>query len=123
MKYELKKKYQFENGHVFKAEDGASYKIIGNLGRGGQGEVYKVIGNDGEYAVKWYFADKLHHINSAQFKDNLKSNISRGVPTLSSGDAATQFIWPMKYIIDEQNSFGYLMNIFPKGFAGLLDSH
>ena len=54
-----------------------------------------------------------------------KSNIKRvkvlenGVPQLSSGDTATQFIWPMKMIRPELGSFGYLMRLFPEGYLPL----
>ena len=96
---ELKKQYSFPIGETLQTEDGLSYKIIGFLGRGGQGEVYRVSGQDGEYAVKWYHADRcLAKIDAKAFHKNLKRNVENGIPKLSSGDTATQFIWPLRMI-------------------------
>ena len=116
----ISRKYTFEVGQKLYSEYGDEYTITGLLGRGGQGEVYKVVGNGGEFAVKWYYADSyLKKINAAAFKSNLERNVENGLPTLSSGDSATQFIWPLKMIKEQYGSFGYLMNLFPQGFEPL----
>ena len=113
--------YIYPIGHVFFSEDGCSYQATGYLGRGGQGEVYKVRSTDGrEYAIKWYYPDKyLSKINRAGFLENLRDNVANGIPKLSNGVAATQFIWPLKMIKENQGSFGYLMNLFPEGYEPL----
>lgn len=117
---ELKKQYSFPIGETLQTEDGLSYKIIGFLGRGGQGEVYRVSGQDGEYAVKWYHADRcLAKIDAKAFHKNLKRNVENGIPKLSSGDTATQFIWPLRMIAPRDQSFGYLMRIFPPNYEPL----
>ena len=116
--YKLEKEYIYKIGERFQAEDGEVFSIIGHLGRGGQGEVYKVRSNRGEYAVKWYYPDKcLKKINAAAFYRNLERNVEQGIPRLSTGDAADQFIWPLKMIRRQNGSFGYLMNLFPTGYV------
>jgi len=119
--YRLEKKYAFNIGDQLQAEDGEIFSVIGTLGRGGQGEVYKVRSrNGGVYAVKWYYSDRyLSKINADAFYRNLERNVENGIPRLSSGDAADQFIWPMKMIRRQRGSFGYLMNVFPVGYIPL----
>lgn len=118
--HKIQKQYTFPIGDTLTAKDGSSYRIVGYLGRGGQGEVYHVVGGDGEYAAKWYHVDRcLSKINAEAFHRNLERNVERGVPQLSSGDAATQFIWPLKMLERRNQSFGYLMKIFPKGYEPL----
>lgn len=114
------KLYSFPLGEVLQTEDGYSYTITGYLGQGGQGEVYKVSGSDGEYAAKWYHADRcLSKIDANAFRKNLTRNVDNGVPKLSSGDTATQFIWPLRMIAPRDRSFGYLMRIFPADYEPL----
>ena len=110
------RKYMFPIGHTFLSEDGQTYKVTGYLGRGGQGEAYRVQGRDGAYAVKYYNRQFVQNRFAEAFRKNLARNVENGVPQLSSGDTATQFIWPMKMIRPEQGSFGYLMRLFPEGY-------
>ena len=110
------KQFAFPMGHVFHSEDGQAYTVTGFLGRGGQGEAYRVQGPGGEYAVKFYHRDVVSGKYAEAFRKNIRRNVENGVPQLSSGDAATQFIWPIKMIRAEKGSFGYLMNLFPKGY-------
>ena len=118
--YKLNKNYTYNVGQNLYSESGECYTIVDTLGRGGQGEVYKVAGPDGVFAVKWYYKDSyLSKINAAAFKKNLQTNVRNGIPTLSSGDSATQFIWPLKMMADQDGSFGYLMNLFPNGYEPL----
>lgn len=112
------REYSLPLGHVFRAETGETYKVTGFLGRGGQGEVYRVEGPGGEFAVKWYHA-KLCMDRFEAFRENLRRNAENGVPKLSSGDSATQFIWPLKMIEAENGSYGYLMKIFPPGYESM----
>ena len=115
--YEVKKQFSRPLGHVFHAEDGQSYKVTGFLGRGGQGEVYRVTGAGGEFALKMYYPDSyLSRIDAEAFRRNLARNVRSGVPSLSDGAAATEFIWPLKMIRQEGRSFGYLMHLFPAGY-------
>lgn len=114
--YKINKQYRFPMGHIFYTEDGRSYRVTGMLGRGGQGEAYHVTGDDGEFAVKFYNNDFIKSRFADEFHKNLRKNVERGVPKLSSGDSATQFIWPMRMICEEEGSFGYLMRLFPEGY-------
>lgn len=111
-----------DHGQTVTTSDGATYTVTQFLGRGGQGEVYRVRGADGEYALKWYHADSfLKKINADAFHKNIRRNVMRGMPKLSSGDTAMQFIWPRKLVDWQLGSFGYLMQLFPAGYAPLSD--
>lgn len=118
-KYKLSKQFMFSAGHTFRTEDGQTYTVTGFLGRGGQGEAYRVRGMDGEFAVKFYNRKFAQSHFAEEFQKNIARNVENGVPQLSSGDTATQFIWPMKMIQPEQGSFGYLMRLFPEGYEPL----
>lgn len=112
----------FQIGDTLFDTDGQSYTITGLLGHGGQGEAYKVVGIHGSYAVKWYYPNAyLSKINADAFRRNLERNVKNGIPRLSSGASADQFIWPLKMMQGRQGSFGYLMNLFPSGYAPLRD--
>lgn len=101
---------------------GNKYMIQEFIGRGGQGEVYRVVGKDGTYALKWYHAEEcLKKIRVEPFYKNLKTNIDSGIPKLSMGNKATQFIWPLKLIPHQKGSFGYLMKLFEPGYESLTD--
>lgn len=114
---EIKKDFSFQLGHIFETVDGQKYTVTGFLGRGGQGEVYRVTGPNGEFAAKWYHLSFLNKIkNPMEFRQLLSNNVESGIPRLSNGDKAEQFIWPLKMIKPENGSFGYLMKIFPKGY-------
>ena len=113
------KQYMFPVGHVFFSETGQAYRVTGTLGRGGQGEAYHVRGDDGEYAVKYYYPQFATSRFAEEFRKNIARNAENGLPQLSGGDTATQFVWPLKMIKPEQGSFGYLMRLFPPGFEPL----
>ena len=111
-----------QNGQTVRASDGVNYTILSFLGRGGQGDVYKVSGQDGEYALKWFHAASfLKRINAEAFYKNIVRNVENGTPHLSSGDTATQFIWPQKLVDWQLGSFGYLMPLFQPGYSPLSD--
>ena len=113
---DIKRSYSFEKGHNFYTNDGQSYTVTGYLGRGGQGEAYRVLGREGEFAIKWYHRGFLSRINADEFYRLLSVNVENGVPRLSNGYEAEQFIWPLKMVRPEADSFGYLMKIFPAGY-------
>lgn len=109
-----------DNGQVVTAADGETYTILAFLGRGGQGDVYRVRGRSGDFALKWFRGDAfLRKINAAAFYKNMVRNVENGAPRLSSGDTATQFIWPQKLVDWQLGSFGYIMPLFQPGFSPL----
>ena len=50
---------EFERGQKIKVYLGGELEVITKLGSGGQGIVYKVKYNNKEYALKWYFPNKI----------------------------------------------------------------
>lgn len=110
----------FSIGERVYSADGEEFIIMSLLGHGGQGEVYKVRGRNGDMAMKWYYPNRyLKRINADIFYRNLEKNVENGIPRLSSGDCATQFIWPAKLMYRQKGSFGYLMPLFQDGFEPL----
>lgn len=109
-------------GQTVAAADGMQYTIRKFLGKGGQGDVYLVEGGDGQFALKWYHKENfLDRINSENFYKNIRKNVERGVPHLSTGATATQFIWPQKLVDWQLGSFGYLMPLFNPEYSSFSD--
>ena len=120
MDTDLKRLPVFQPGDKVACEDGSVYTVISFLGQGGQGGVYRVRGAEGDMALKWYHAERyLRRINAEAFWKNLKRNVENGVPTLSGGDSAHQFVWPKKLVRRQQGSFGYIMDLFDPRFESL----
>jgi DNA-binding helix-hairpin-helix protein with protein kinase domain len=86
--------------------------VIEEIGRGGQGIVYKVDLNGKTYALKWYNLGTLNNVDD--FRKNITQNIFDGAPSPS-------FLWPKYLSKMQKSSFGYLMDIRPKGFYQLSD--
>lgn len=82
-------------------------KIIDYIGSGGQGEVYLVKYYDKQYALKWYYA----HIVNQNLKRVIINLISKGAPN-------QHFLWPIK-LVEENNQFGYLMELRPPNYRSL----
>ena len=82
------------------------------LGEGGQGIVYKVNYDGKPKALKWYFTNKLK--NPEEFKENLERNIEKGKPSDS-------FLWPQDIVTNSDGSFGYIMDLRPKGYNELAE--
>ena len=109
--------YYFQKGTEIKLIDGSKITILEKLGEGGQGIVYKVKYNSKEYALKWYLKSYLKNMgqknpkNVRDFYENLISNASNGAPS----DA---FLWPIAVTEQFDDSFGYLMDLYPSGYVG-----
>ena len=92
--------------------DGKIVTVIEKLGEGGQGHVYRVKFDDTgeEKALKWYFRNNFK--DAHQFYKHLAENVKVGAPS-------SAFIWPEQITKwDDNESFGYIMKIIPKNFAG-----
>lgn len=100
-------------GTSIKIEYGGNAKILKEIGRGGQGIVYLVEYNGVNYALKWYFYNKINKPD--RFRENLKSNIDDGSPS-------NNFLWP-QYLTEglQYGSFGYLMQLIPDEYEQFTD--
>lgn len=95
------------SGQRIKTMLGETAIVKSLIGQGGQGSVYVVSYAGKDMALKWY--RKNVFISPSEFKANLKSNIMAGPP-------APQFIWPLDMTADQDDSFGYIMELRPKGY-------
>ena len=95
------------SGQRIKTMLGETAVVKSLIGQGGQGSVYVVSYAGKDMALKWY--RKNVFISPSEFKANLKSNIMAGPP-------APQFIWPLDMTADQDDSFGYIMELRPKGY-------
>lgn len=93
---------EFQKGQKINTVSGGTLEIIQKLGEGGQGIVYKAHYNGKDYALKWYFGNKLHDPDA--FYRNIQNNIKKGAPTES-------FLWPLEITEYFEGSFGYLMDL------------
>ncbi len=102
---------EFKKGDSIPLLGGKSAKIISTLGEGGQGIVYSVEIDESTYALKWY---TCRFENKKKFRENLQENIKRGSPD-------KRFLWPL-FLTEEQNdNFGYVMNLRPKEYSDFSD--
>jgi serine/threonine protein kinase len=79
------------------------------IASGGQGEVYCVEVNKSEYALKWYFLDKV----SAELKNGIRFLISKGSPS-------NKFLWPLS-LVEDNNNFGYVMELRTGEYKNMQD--
>ena len=104
----------FAPGQVVRlASSGATCRVGGLLGEGGQGAVYLATldGAPEKYALKWYFPG----FASEQQWTALRALIARGAPSPA-------FLWPLDLVTSpDAGGFGYLMHLRPDGFTGMVD--
>ena len=103
---------EFYPGDIIPLENGNSATILEKLGEGGQGIVYRVQIDNQQYALKWYFPQKISR--PAEFYRNLKDNIEKGSPN----DA---FLWPKYLTTDSNGNFGYIMDLRPQNYRDFSD--
>ena len=97
-------------GTHFKSAFGADIEIVRLLGEGGQGFVYEIKYNGAPKALKLYKPVALK--DPQAFYKNLKANIEKGSPSEA-------FLWPQDVLPANGNSFGYVMDLRPKGYEEL----
>ena len=98
-------------GETLNLVNGATCRVHGLIGSGGQGEVYEVELGSSRYALKWYYPHCADHKQLVGLQDLVK----RGAPS-------DQFLWPMDVIVGpDGNSFGYLMRLRSKEYKSIND--
>lgn len=104
-----------QNGYTIKSIKGKQIRIVEYIAEGGQGEVYKVDYNGELKALKWYKKSKEGLGDNPQaFYGNLKSNINKGAPS-------KEFLWPIDMTGWIDGTFGYVMDLRPKGYFEMSD--
>ncbi len=102
----------FKKGRKIEMQLSGYSKILEKLGEGGQGVVYRVEYNKKEYALKWYFYNKL--ANPDLFLKNLEDNIK-------DKSISDKFLWPLFLTKKQFGSFGYLMQLRTKEYEKFSD--
>lgn len=97
-------------GTVVRLKNGKTCRVKKELGRGGQGIVYLVDYGGKDYALKWYVAPSI--IKSDAFYENLNKNVNAGAP-------APNFVWPLAITERQHDSYGYVMDLRPKGYEDM----
>ena len=82
------------------------------LGGGAQGEVYLVEYHGAKRALKWYVSSKIRR--NPEFRRNLVRNAEAGPPS-------PYFVWPIDVSLDYEGGYGYVMELFPKGYEQFSD--
>ena len=94
-------------GTSVRLSNGETAVVKSRLASGGQGVIYLVKVGMKKMALKWY----LRHPGKA-FLKNLMDNVRRGAP-------APNFIWPLAVTEEVLGSFGYVMELRPKGYEDM----
>ena len=100
-----------QKNSVLYSQNGISYRVNKLLGSGGQGEVYEVTDGNKNYALKWYY----EHTATPLQKKILLDLLDKGKPS-------KDFLFPEDFIeTDDGKFFGYVMQLRPKEFKGIID--
>lgn len=95
---------ELKPGQQVRLTNGKTCTVKKELGRGGQGIVYTVDYGGKDYALKWY----IQQYNN-RFYENLDKNVKAGAPN-------RHFLWPLALTEHQFDSFGYIMELRPKGY-------
>ena len=101
---------QLKLGCILTSVSGNKYTVQKLLGAGSQGEVYSVTSGNQKFALKWYFK----HMATPSQLSILENLITKPAP-----DEA--FLWPLDLVILAPNQFGYIMDLRPSEFKGIVD--
>jgi len=101
----------FKKGDTITLADGGRAEIVRKIGEGGQGIVYEVTIEENRYALKWY---TCRFKKQDDFWENLRANIEMGSPD-------GKFLWPLRLTEQEEDSFGYIMDLRPPEFSDFSD--
>jgi serine/threonine protein kinase len=99
---------ELERGFSMGTRLGGKVTVEEFLGEGGQGRVYKADYNGQKKALKWFKKSSLGKDPNA-FYENIKQNVMRGKPS-------DEFLWPIDITQWEDGTFGYVMDLRPKGY-------
>jgi DNA-binding helix-hairpin-helix protein with protein kinase domain len=98
---------------LYVVSTGAGCRVREPLGSGGQGDVFavEVAGINQRLALKWYHPAAA----TSEQRRALRDLIEAGAPH-------SRFLWPLDIVEDRAGrSFGYLMNLRPPDFVGVVD--
>ncbi len=98
-----------QSGDELISSHGTTYKVIGLLGSGGQGEVYEVENSGKRYALKWYH----EHMATPRQKEIIEKLVENGPPD-------SRFLWPIDRI-NGKRTFGYIMALRPSQYKSIVD--
>lgn len=105
---------RLENGYQVKTKiHGITLQVKKYLAEGGQGTVYIVDYNGEDKALKWYKKASLGS-NPNAFYDNIENNVIKKAPN-------ADFLWPLDITEWSDGSFGYVMDLRPKGYFEITD--
>ncbi|MBC8059915.1 MAG: serine/threonine protein kinase [Clostridiaceae bacterium] len=100
-----------KNGKNLETETGRMFTIKKLIGSGGQGEVYEIDMEGRPFALKWYFIDK----GTEEQRGIIERLIKEGSPN-------ERFLWPLCMVDSpDLETFGYIMPLRERNFAGIID--
>lgn len=101
-------------GVELSSDSGLRFRVVDELGKGGQGTVFKVKSSDGrELALKWYHEHLCQDTRGRDLKVRLRELVKRGAPS-------AHFVWPIDTVTDwETGCFGYLMDVIGNQYCSI----
>lgn len=97
-------------GTKLQSINGIAYTVVEMLGSGGQGEVYRVSSPNGDEALKWYYKQT----SSEEQKNTIMNLVQEGAPS-------DNFLWPKDFLVADDGTFGYIMDLRPREYKNIPD--